>query len=745
MAFAPPSAGVTATGLACVSSAGNLVSIVMSNPGSGYTTAPAVTFSGGGGGSGAAAIAKVDPNTGAVTGAVVSNAGSGYTVPTVTLGGNGSGATAAAAVTSTGTIGAVVVTNGGTGYTSGPMGCTIRSGGIGCTAHISAVSGGGNPSTIVVDNGGSGYIANSTLAISATIGNSATFTPTVVNGVITAITASGGSSYTTSSIMTILQGYPGNFGGVITPAGITTSAGGVTAISVYGAGQLYKKAPTLFIYEEGNSGSGATATANLTTGAISSVTVTAAGTGYTPPVATITQGGGSGCTLTASNYCAKLQTFGLGPLEIDHLTISDLGSVNSTPFLLSTGTTLTLHDTEFVGTGSAGGNNTQDCLLIGGTEGAFQVVNDPNASFQGYDCWITHNWFEGIRRAVWSRTYVQEFHFNDNCIQICGTNNYRGDNTSAPIECDERATTGSWGGTLAGTVCFNHIQLANYNFAGSFFSCDDLLWLSNSMEDFTGTTVPGNTGFVFLDTDTEYGYAQMLNDGQGGHGGSISGYQDVVDDSGLNCWVEPGNNGIQNLYPAASLINLMGNNFAFTQGGALGVAYSMISANDPTNARHLWLNAEGIPTITGPGIDIGPTSVTINQPLLMNTYLYDNTGNGMAFRNASGLAFEMYATANISYEPLDLYDPVNAHTLKLVVPTLSGAVNQTLQNTSDTFVYLSTTDTLTNKTLTTPILSSGTPASSGASGVTGTIEWDASYIYICTATNTWKRVAISTW
>lgn len=38
-----------------------------------------------------------------------------------------------------------------------------------------------------------------------------------------------------------------------------------------------------------------------------------------------------------------------------------------------------------------------------------------------------------------------------------------------------------------------------------------------------------------------------------------------------------------------------------------------------------------------------------------------------------------------------------------------------------------------------------TPASASATGVAGTIAWDASYIYICTATNTWKRVAIATW
>jgi len=38
-----------------------------------------------------------------------------------------------------------------------------------------------------------------------------------------------------------------------------------------------------------------------------------------------------------------------------------------------------------------------------------------------------------------------------------------------------------------------------------------------------------------------------------------------------------------------------------------------------------------------------------------------------------------------------------------------------------------------------------TPASATATGTTGEIAWDANYIYVCTATNTWKRVAIATW
>jgi len=38
-----------------------------------------------------------------------------------------------------------------------------------------------------------------------------------------------------------------------------------------------------------------------------------------------------------------------------------------------------------------------------------------------------------------------------------------------------------------------------------------------------------------------------------------------------------------------------------------------------------------------------------------------------------------------------------------------------------------------------------TPASAAATGVKGQIVHDTNYIYVCTATNTWKRVAIATW
>ena len=38
-----------------------------------------------------------------------------------------------------------------------------------------------------------------------------------------------------------------------------------------------------------------------------------------------------------------------------------------------------------------------------------------------------------------------------------------------------------------------------------------------------------------------------------------------------------------------------------------------------------------------------------------------------------------------------------------------------------------------------------TPASASATGTAGTIVYDSSFLYVCIATDTWKRVAIATW
>ena len=73
-------------------------------------------------------------------------------------------------------------------------------------------------------------------------------------------------------------------------------------------------------------------------------------------------------------------------------------------------------------------------------------------------------------------------------------------------------------------------------------------------------------------------------------------------------------------------------------------------------------------------------------------------------------------------------------------------------NDSSVYVYhnnskkLETTSTGTKTTGQMDLAALNTaPASASAAGTTGEIRFTADYIYVCTATNTWKRAALSTW
>ncbi|PZU95576.1 MAG: phage tail protein [Chelatococcus sp.] len=87
-----------------------VTAITVNNPGTGYTSAPAVAFSGGGGGTGAAATAVLGTGTdaGKIVSITITNAGTGYTAaPTIALTGGGGGG-AAATVTVDGLANAIV-------------------------------------------------------------------------------------------------------------------------------------------------------------------------------------------------------------------------------------------------------------------------------------------------------------------------------------------------------------------------------------------------------------------------------------------------------------------------------------------------------------------------------------------------------------------------------------------------------------------------------------------------------------
>ena len=142
----PPagSGGTQATVTVAIQS-GSLYSYTMGNRGSGYslTSPPAVTFSGGGG-SGAAARPDVAQRR--VTGVTITNPGSGYTsAPTVTFQtstGGGSPVTATGSAVLQTEVTSVTVTNGGSGYLSPPDVTITGGGGSGATARAILAEGG---------------------------------------------------------------------------------------------------------------------------------------------------------------------------------------------------------------------------------------------------------------------------------------------------------------------------------------------------------------------------------------------------------------------------------------------------------------------------------------------------------------------------------------------------------------------------------------------------------------------------
>ena len=84
------------------------------------------------------------------------------------------------------------------------------------------------------------------------------------------------------------------------------------------------------------------------------------------------------------------------------------------------------------------------------------------------------------------------------------------------------------------------------------------------------------------------------------------------------------------------------------------------------------------------------------------------------------------------------------------VALFEAATGNQAAKTDAGLAYNAGTGTLTATALVGPLTGSvagSVPASASDAGTAGTIAWDASlnFLYVCTATNTWKRVAIATW
>ena len=207
-------------------------SVTINNPTTNgkYVSAPSVSFSGGGG-TNAAGTAILDAQ-GKVSQVVITNSGSGYSSqPTVTFG-------------DVGVTGQATVAQGTTAEAS---------------ASLANVSAGALTGNLTITNGGSGYSSNPVVSISGGGGSSAgvTVTPTITDGVITAIAVSGGSGYSSAPSISIAA-----------PTGL--------AITLVSGGTNYDPTATYNVSVTGgaaNTGFAATATVSVS-GVITGFTVT---------------------------------------------------------------------------------------------------------------------------------------------------------------------------------------------------------------------------------------------------------------------------------------------------------------------------------------------------------------------------------------------------------------------------------------------------------------------------------------
>ena len=293
--------------------------VALVNPGTGYTTAPKIKFTGGGG-SGAAGTSGIS-TTGGVGVVTVSNVGNGYiNSPTITFSTPKHVGAAATAVLATPFVGTGVSiasapisvgssaflfpggTTGGAFYRTAPTVTFSNPTGSGiqatATATINAFSlYGGNVTNVAVGNSGKFYTSAPTVTIAHPGTAAAEATVTVSGGAINNVSIStGGRAYTSAPTVTVTYG--GSVAITSTAVGIATisTVGVVTAVTfdptdpwavgtgaTVGAG--YTVAPTLSFSNP--SPVQATATASVSAaGTVTAIAIGNSGFGYnqTPTV-----------------------------------------------------------------------------------------------------------------------------------------------------------------------------------------------------------------------------------------------------------------------------------------------------------------------------------------------------------------------------------------------------------------------------------------------------------------------------
>ena len=288
--------GATATATATITS-GAVTGYFVTYAGTGYTTVPDITV-GSPGGSAATATANI--SGGLITGFTMVTPGSGYTTPPVVTIASPPGSTATATANiSGGVVTGFNIINQGGGYTSLPV-ITIGSGsGSATTATASASITTGVVSHISILDPGSGYITSPAISVQQPAGNRTVQSIAITNAGTHYVTAPAvhitGDGSSAAAHATILNGLVDtitvdNHGTNYTYANITidpppsSTLGAISAITITQVGSGYTTAPIVTITDSTGPGHSATAIAQISGGIVTNIVITSPGTGYVTPV-----------------------------------------------------------------------------------------------------------------------------------------------------------------------------------------------------------------------------------------------------------------------------------------------------------------------------------------------------------------------------------------------------------------------------------------------------------------------------
>jgi len=142
--------------------------------------------------------------------------------------------------------------------------------------------------------------------------------------------------------------------------------------------------------------------------------------------------------------------------------------------------------------------------------------------------------------------------------------------------------------------------------------------------------------------------------------------------------------------------------------------------------------------------------ITYTGPNASQVRAHFSAGNGVTITSGQiSIGQDVANTANVTF------DNITGSDLTLTSLTTSGGVlyaNGNMVSSESDFTYNTTTNTLNVGVLKTTgaievgsLFKSNITTQTGTStGTPGQICWDADYIYVCTSTNVWKRVLLST-